>query len=77
MTDVRHDRHRTGFPVPDESLRHILELADAQPVIARIAANVDPDYPRRLEHVELVATVAMRAKVRPANAFAKATVTLP
>jgi len=67
---VRHDRHRRGFPVADLSL---LELPCAQPIIARIAASVPVDYPRRMEQVLLVSAIAVAAKLKPGNPFAEAT----
>lgn len=67
---VRHDRHRHGVPAGDERL---LALPEAQPVIKRIAASVDLDYPRREEHIKRVATIAIRAKLKPTNAYARPT----
>jgi hypothetical protein len=67
---VRHDRHRHGMTAGDET---ILDLPEAQPVIARIAAATDPDYPHRMEHVRRVATIAVKAKLAPSNSFARAT----
>lgn len=68
--DVRHDRHRRGFPVADLAL---LELAVAQPIIARVAASISPDYPRRMEQVLLVSAIAVAAKLKPGNPYAEAT----
>lgn len=60
-------------PAGDDNL---LALPQAQPVIKRIAASVDPDYPRRTEHIERVATICIRAKLNPNNAFARPTLSL-
>lgn len=60
-----------GFQTRDERL--LLDLPEAQPIIARIAANVDPTFPRRRAHIESVATVVIRAKKRPNNAYARPT----
>ena len=70
------DNARDSVELPGTVLRidpDLLQIPQAQPVIARIAAAVDPDYPDRLNHVKRVATVAVRAKLQPANPFAKAT----
>jgi hypothetical protein len=68
--EVRHDRHRHGLPAGDPAL---LALPAAQPIIARVAAATDPEYPHRFEHILRVASIAVQAKLRPSNAFAKAT----
>jgi hypothetical protein len=68
--EVRHDRHRHGLPAGDMAL---LGLPAAQPVLARIAAATDPEYPYRTEHILRVATIAVQAKLRPSNAYAKPT----
>lgn len=70
MLDVRHARHRHGIPVADLVL---LDLPEAQPVIARIAANIPEDYPRRMEQVLRVAAIAVAAKKRPTNEYAEPT----
>lgn len=71
MTEVRHSRHRSGFPTAvDDSLAGSPE---AQPIIARLGASVDPDYPHRMEHVLRVAAIVLAAKRNPNNAYAKAT----
>ena len=69
-TAVRHDRHRHGIPAGDEAL---LALPEAQATIARIAASVDPDYGDRANHIKRVATLAIRARLRPTNKFAEPT----
>lgn len=71
---VLHARHRHGFPLGDDS---VLDLPQAQPVIARIAAAVDPDYPDRFEHIKRVATIAVRAKLNPTNSYARPTLHVP
>lgn len=74
MTVIRHDRHRHGFSASlDERDVALLDHPTSQPVLARIAANVDPDYPRRKAHIEMVALVVLRAKRNPTNAYARAT----
>ena len=73
MASVLHARHRHGIPAGDDAL---LELPEAQPVIRRIAAAVDPDYPQRWEHIKRVATIAVRAKLHPTNAYAQPTIFL-
>lgn len=70
---VLHARHRHGIPAGDDAL---LSLPEAQPVIKRIAASVDMDYPRRAEHIRRVATIAVRAKLRPTNNYARPTLFL-
>lgn len=75
VTQVTHRttrRRSERFTLPDDS-RWLLELPEAQPVIARIGAAVDPDMPDRLEHVMRVAAICVRAKRNPANAYARAT----
>lgn len=71
---VLHARHRHGFPSGDDN---VLDLPEAQPVIARIAAAVDPDYPQRMEHICRVAAIAVRAKLKPSNAYARPTLFVP
>lgn len=68
-TPILHARHRHGVPAGDDAL---LSLPEAQPVIKRIAASVDIDYPRREEHIKRIATIAVRAKVND-NKFARPT----
>jgi hypothetical protein len=70
MTTVSHRRHRHGIPAGDEAL---LALPEAQATIARIAASVDPDYGDRANHIKRVATLAIRARIRPTNKFAEPT----
>ena len=70
MTAVSHRRHRHGIPAGDEAL---LALPEAQATIARIAASVDPDYSDRKAHIKRVATLAIRARLRPTNKFAEPT----
>ncbi len=60
------------YGLTDADLR-LLEQPDSQPVIARIGTAVDPAYPRRMQHVLVVASVAIRAKRHPSNAYAEAT----
>lgn len=67
---VRRDRHRHGIPAGDAAL---LALPEAQATIARIAASVDPDYGDRAAHIKRVATLAIRARLRPTNKFAQPT----
>lgn len=73
MASVLHARHRHGIPAGDDAL---LELPEAQPIIKRIAASVDPDYPQRWEHIRRVATIAIRAKANPTNSFARPTLSI-
>ena len=70
MTTVSHRRHRHGIPAGGEAL---LALPEAQATIARIAASVDPDYSDRMNHIKRVATLAIRARLRPTNKFAEPT----
>lgn len=70
VVDVKHRRHVSGLMQADLEL---LETPEAQPVIARIGASVDPDYPGRMAHVLRVASIAVRAKKQPNNAFAEPT----
>lgn len=67
---ILHARHRHGVPAGDDAL---LSLPEAQPVIKRIAASVDINYPCREEHIKRIATIAVRAKVNPTNKFARPT----
>lgn len=53
--------------------RALLELPEAQPIIARLGGAVDPGYPHRLNHVIRVACAVIRAKRNPMNKFARAT----
>jgi hypothetical protein len=69
--DVRHGRHHAGFP--DVAGCRIEDDPDAQPIIARLGAAVDPDYPNRMVHVLRVAAIVIQAKRNPTNAYAKAT----
>lgn len=71
---VLHARHRHGFPTGDDEL---LALPEAQAVIKRIAASVDLSYPHRAEHIKRVATICVRAKLKPTNAYADPTIFLP
>lgn len=73
LTELRHDRRRRRSPQLDEALLALLALPSAQPVIARIAAAVPLDCPRRMDQVLLAASIAIAAKLRPANPYAKAT----
>lgn len=74
----RKPRESANVPSPpmemvaagDEAL---LALPEAQPVIARIAASVDPDYGDRAAHIKRVATLAIRAKLTPTNNYARPT----
>lgn len=68
---VRHGRHVTGFPPNRHNDWH--ELPEAQPIIARLGAAVDPDYPDRMEHVLRVASIVIAAKRCPTNAYAEPT----
>lgn len=75
MTEVLHrSRGRTAPPAPHRrETDDLLELPEAQPIIARIAASVDPDYPNRMEHVKFIAAVVVAAKRNPSNAHARTT----
>lgn len=76
MNSVRHRSHgqpKTRLPHPSDTEAALLELPEAQPIIRRIAANVDPDYPARLQHIAHIAAVAVNAKRHPSNAYAQPT----
>lgn len=51
----------------------LLDLPEAQPIIARLGAATDEGYPDRLSHVLRVACCVVRAKRHPTNSFARAT----
>jgi hypothetical protein len=77
VTEVLHRTRGHAKTRPPRQKRSetkdLLELPEAQPVIARIAASVDPDYPNRMEHIEFVAAVVIAAKRNPSNAYARPT----
>lgn len=73
MNDVRHRSRGQAKQRPARADASLLLLPEAQDVIARIAAAVDPDFPGRLEHIERVAAVAVAAKKAPRNPYAAAT----
>jgi hypothetical protein len=60
-------------PHKPASVDEVLALPEAQEIIRRIGTAVDPDYPHRADHVKWVAAVAVKAKMQPTNAYAKAT----
>lgn len=51
----------------------LLEEPEAQPIIARLGAQVEAGYPHRIDHVRRIACCVVRAKRNPTNSFAKAT----
>jgi hypothetical protein len=65
-------RRRVATDAP-QNLDEVLALPEAQEIIRRIGAAVDPDYPHRADHVKWVAAVVVKAKMQPTNAYAKAT----
>jgi hypothetical protein len=66
------DRRRVATDAP-HNLDDVLALPEAQEIIRRIGAAVDPDYPHRADHVKWVAAVVVKAKMQPTNAYARPT----
>jgi hypothetical protein len=68
-----HLKRRVPMPATGLDVEALLALPVAQPIIARIGAATDPDYPERAEHVARVAAVAVKAKLSPTNPYARPT----
>lgn len=71
----------TDFSLADVRSRHkmsradqaILKRPEAKPIIARLSAATDADYPHRVDHVHRIAVFVIKAKRNPMNKFATAT----
>lgn len=61
---------RRKLSLEDELL---LTCPEAQPIIARLGASVDPEFPHRIDHVRRVACCVLRAKRNPSNVYARPT----
>lgn len=70
MAEIGWPFERAGLTEEDLWL---LDRPEAQPIIARIGAVVDAEYPHRVDHALRVACVAIRAKRHPSNKFAEPT----
>lgn len=79
MIEVRHRRHRASGgmfhnPAGEAPLDTVLLEEQAQPIIARLGAAICTDSVIDIDdHVLRVAAVALRAKQRPFNAYARPT----
>lgn len=57
----------------DSLSRNVLHSSEAQPIILRVAAATDPEWPGRAAHVARVVTQTLTAKRQPTNAYARPT----
>lgn len=43
----------------------LLDTPEAQPILARVGAAIDPDYPHRMEHAKQVTLVVLAVRHKP------------
>lgn len=55
----RLQRARAALSAANDEM---LETPEAQPILARVGAAIDPDYPDRIEHARNVTLVVLKAR---------------